>query len=442
VTGEGGDGGGAPLRLLRRLVAFEDRELPVLLSSAALFFCVIGSNYVIRPLRDEMGTRIDALSWLFVLTFVGTLLLNPPFALLVSKFSRRVFIPIVYRVIAATLLVAYVLLLALPESAGRQVAQVFFVWGSVYNLLVVSIFWGFMADVFGSEQGKRLFGFVAFGGSLGGITGSAIATRASWIGSYTLLLLSAGALELALLFLRRIARRIPDEATTSRPLAHPWRDMAQGFRLLARSPYMLGIAVYITLYALSSTLLYFEQRDIVSHELPGKENVDARTAYFAWIDFTTNGLSLVFQGFVTGWFLPRLGLFAGLLVIPVLSLLGLLSLEMWPGLVLLFVVQVIRRSSEYGITKPAREVLWTVTKREEKYVAKQLVDVPIYRAGDVVGAWWEKIMLALGLGLRGMTVTFLPLVVVWVALSAWLARKQKRLAAAREVDPAVAEVFG
>lgn len=417
--------------LLKGAVKVENGEIPLMLAAAALFFCVLASNYVIRPLRDEMGVSTgDSLSWLFVGTLLGTLLLNPPFALLVARNSRRVFIPIVYRIVAATLVLAYAGLVFLPEAARPVVAQIFFVWASVYNLLIVSVFWGFMADVFRSEQGKRLFGFIALGGSLGGIVGSLTASLAPWIGSFTLLLIAAAALELALVFLRRIARRAP-EAAAPRPATdvNPWRDMAEGFRLLAKSPYLLGIAAYITLYALSSTLLYFEQRDIVGKAY---SNRDERTQFFAWIDLSTNVLSLAFQGFVTGRLLPRLGLVAGLLVMPVLSTLGLLGLEMWPALGLLFAVQVIRRSSEYGIVKPTREVLWTVTAREEKYVAKQLVDVPIYRGGDVIGAWWEKLMQALGLGLRGMTVTFLPLAAAWVGLSFWLARRQRKLAALRE----------
>jgi AAA family ATP:ADP antiporter len=431
-TGGGDRGGlGSTLRAaLQRVVRVEDGEIPLMVSAAALFFCVIGSNYVIRPLREQLGTRIDEVSWLFVATLAGTLLLNPPFALLVSKYSRRVFIPVVYRTVAATLLLAFALLVALPEAAGLVVGRVFFVWASVYNLLIVSVFWGFMADVFRSEQGKRLFGFIAVGGSLGGIVGAVIATQATWIGSYTLLLFSAGALELSLYFLRRISRRVPEASPAGpRTLAHPWRDMAQGFRLLGRSTYLQGIALYITFYAISSTLLWFEQREIVK---AGISDVDERTSYFAWIETSTNVVSLVFQAFVTGRLLPRLGLFAGLLVIPTFSIVGLLSLELWPGLVLLFIVQVIRRASEYGISKPAREVLWTVTARDERYVAKQLVDVPIYRAGDAVGAWWGILMTALGLGLRGMTVTFLPVVALWVGLAHWLSRRQAALAAARE----------
>ena len=424
---------------LGRLVQVRDGEIQAMLASCAFFFWVLASNYVIRPLRDEMGVSTgDALSWLFIFTFVGTVLLNPLFGTLVSRFSRRTFIPIVYRVVAATLLLAYVLLRFLPEASTRPVAQALFVWASVYNLLLVSLFWGFMADVFRSEQGKRLFGFIALGGSVGGVAGSSTASLAPWIGSLNLLLVAAVSLEAALFFMRRVARAAgPEPARAAVATLSPWRGMADGFRLLAKSRYLQGIALFILFYALSSTLLYFEQRDIVGSSIA---NRDHRTAFFARIDLVTNVLSLVFQGYVTGRFLPKVGLTAGLLVMPAISMVGLGLLEAWRSLWLLFAVQVSRRACEYGLVKPAREVLWTVTTREEKYTAKQLVDVPIYRGGDVVGAWWEKGMTLLGLGLRGMTITFVPFALVWVGLSFWLGRRQRALAARRETAEVAASV--
>jgi len=436
---EGGARGpaGALAARLRGLARIEPGEGRALAWSCAYFFLLLSSYYVIRPLRDEMGLRgtDDALSWLFVGTLAGTVALNPLFGALVRRFPRQVFIPVVYHLLAATLLGFYILLRTMPADAALPVARVFFVWVSIFNLFAVSVFWGFMADIWSAAQGRRLFGLVGVGGTIGAITGGALtAGLAHALGATQLLLLAALLLEAAVLAVRRLTRIAEPRSAPAPPgelgLTGP-RAWLEGFRLIARSPYLAGICVFILLYAVSSTFLYFEQARITRAAFADSAS---RVAFFARMDLAVNLIALATQLFLTGRIIGWIGLGASLAVMPLLSAGGYAALALVPAVPVLVGVQVLRRAAEFALVRPAREVLFTVVTRDEKYTAKSLIDTFVYRGGDVIGAGADRLLAAAGAGAGVLALVSLPVGAAWVGLAAWLGRRQRALAAREEVS--------
>ena len=395
------------------------------------------------------------LPWLFLCTLAAMLVATPLFGVLVTRFPRRqVFIPVLYRFFMLNLLIFCALLNLLPESADVHIGRVFYVWISVFNLFAVSVFWAFMADGFRLRQSKRLFGFIAVGGTLGAIAGSALtANLVEPLGRVTLILLSVCLLEAAVqcvrhlgrLFERRAAGISAEDETTrqnsteTRPAGHdsaqPEGGFLNGILLTLRSPYLLAITGYLFLYTLSSTFLYFEQAHIVADAIAERA---ARAALFARIDLWVNILTLVTQVVLTGRIIPRLGVGPTLMLLPALTALGFLGLGLAPVLTVLVIFQVLRRAGNYALVKPARETLYTVVSREEKYKAKSFIDTFVYRGGDALGASAFGLLTPIGVGLAGIAFLAIPLALIWCIIGLYLGIKQARLTRGRtaELSPA------
>lgn len=427
-------------RLLQKVVDVKASEVRALFLGFIYYFLIFSSYYIIRPIRDNIGADgVDKLPWLFTGTMIAMLFANAIFAALVVKFSRRRFIPIAYRFMIANLLLFFFLFLTLSKEHQVWVGRAFFVWTSVFNLFVVSVFWAFMVDVFSSEQGKRLFGFISIGGTLGAIVGAAITfTLVQKIGALNLLLVSAVLLELG----AQCARRFPTTfAGSGAPDSQSNRDGAPiggsiwaGIIHIARSPYLLGICAYMFLYTTTSTFLYLQQADITKHAIADGAT---RTAFFAKIDFVVNLLALFGQTFLTARLLKWLGVGITLAVLPALSVIGFAALGFAPTLVVLVVFLTLRRATDYAFARPARETLFTVVSREDKYKAKNLIDTLVYRGSDQFGAWSTR---WLGLGLSGVSLVAAPLAAIWLVITLWLGRRQARMA--REVESTPATVAG
>ena len=397
-------------------------------------FVVLASYYVLRPIRDEIGAAggLESLSWLFTATLAAMLLANVLFGAVAARLPRRRFIPLAYRFFAATLAAFWLAMRSASPEVALWVGRAFYVWVSVFNLFVVSVFWGFMADLFTSEQGKRLFGLVAVGGTLGAIAGGMVtAGLAEQLGSATLLIVSAMLLEVG----ARCVKGFPEVPTATVGAAHGRDSKAEwplggtfwsGIAHVFRSPYLLGICAFMLLHSVTATLVYFQQADIA-----GKAFADRgeRTAFFAQLDVAVNALTLVVQLFLTGRLLKWLGAGLVLAALPAISLVGFVAVAMAPVLGVLVAFQVLRRAANYALSKPAREVLFTVLPREDKYKAKAFTDTFVYRTGDQVGAWLYPGLRAMGLGLAGVSWAAVPLVAAWCALSLWLGRRQSAMAA-------------
>jgi AAA family ATP:ADP antiporter len=391
---------------------------------------------VLRPLREEMGIRggVDNLPWNFTATFVVMLAAIPAYSALVARVPRTRAVPLVYRFFLLNLL-AFWALVRLGVAPGL-VARSFFVWVSVYNLFVVSVFWSVMADLFTAEQGKRIFGFVAAGGSAGAIAGPAVAgLLAAPLGIPALILVSAGLLEAATQAMLRLVaatRRGAPAGGALGPGAWPATDPGaavggsawSGIGLVFRDPYLLGIAAQMLLFTLGSTLIYVQTARLVAAAVPEPAR---RTALFAGVDLAVNVAALLTQSLATGALVTRLGLGAALALVPALSVAGFLVAAAWPTLVVVAVFQALRRAASYAVERPAREVLFTVVTREEKYKSKGFIDTVVYRAGDAGSAWLARGLSAAGAGVAGSLLAAVPVGLAGVGVALWLARRQRVL---------------
>lgn len=416
---------------LRRLTNVRPDEVSALAWAFVYHFALLCGYYIVRPIRDEMGVAggVENLQWLFLGTFLAMLAIVPVFGWLTSRFSRRRFLPYAYLFFIANLLLFFLWFRSGVTHA--HAARVFFIWVSVFNLFVVSVFWSFMTDIFSETQSKRLFGPIAAGGSLGALAGPVVAGGlVTVVGVTNLLLISAAFLALALVCVQRLLAwqsRLNDADAQQaveereRPLAGgPWA----GIRLVVTSPYLLGICVFILLYTTLSTFLYFQQAEIVRDSFSDSAQ---RTAVFAAMDFAVNVLTLTLQVFVTGRLVVRLGVPWALALVPLLLIVGFSALALAPVLGVLIVVQVLRRSGNYALTKPTREMLYVVLNREEKYKAKNFIDTAIYRGGDAVSAWFFAGIRGLGLALGQTALVAVPLAALWAWVAFRLGKQHDRL---------------
>ena len=410
------------LSRIDRLTNLQAREFKPVFWSFAYFYCLLSSYYVIRPVRDEMGIigGVDNLQWLFTATFLVMLAIVPLFGAASARYPRQRLLPGVYLFFIVNLLVFY-LLFRLADGSSWT-ARVFFIWVSVFNLFVVSVFWSFMADLFSNAQGKRLFGLIAAGGSLGAITGPALtAGLATSLGNANLLLVSAGLLSTALFCILQLlryghAQAVPGSETSLG--GGIWSGVKKTFG----SRYLLGIALFIWLYTTLSTFLYFEQAHIVKTAFADSAE---RTRLFALIDLVVNGLTILLQILITGHVMRRLGVAAALASIPALLAFGFMALAITPLLPVLIVTQVVRRAGNYALTKPAREVLFTVVDRESKYKAKNFIDTVIYRGGDALSGWLFAGLKGMGFGLSGIAWIAVPLALLWMTIGVLLGKAQR-----------------
>jgi AAA family ATP:ADP antiporter len=421
---------------LRKIVAVEENEVAPMLWAALYFFLLLAAYFVIRPIRDEMGVAggVRNLPWLFLGTLVGMLVIHPLFTALVSRLPRRLFIPLSYTFFALNLIAFWLLFLSLSRVAGIWTGRVFFVWTSVFNLFVVSIFWSLMADLFRPGQAKRLFGFVAVGGTAGAVVGSSVtAFLSSRVGPTNLLLISAAILGLAMYAARKLMNTVSHDRVDDDPLKPPTAQIEQpvgggifdGIRTVFSSRYLLGIVGYMLLYTITATILYFQQAEIVEAGFAGRT---ARTIFFARIDLAVNILTAATQVFFTGRIVRRIGVALALATLPLVCILGFTWLGVGPTLTAIAVFQVLRRSSNYAIARPCREMLYTVIPRSAKYKAKNFIDTFVYRFGDQIGAWSYAGLGALGLGAALISFVATPLAAVWLLIGLWLGRRQKEMA--------------
>jgi len=428
--------------IFNKIVDVKPNEVRALWLGFILFFVVLAGYYVIRPIRDNIGaTQFENLWWMFTVVLVAMIVANALFSMIVARMSRRKFIPIAYRFFILNLVIFFVLMQFMPPGKQPWVDGCFFVWVSVFNLFATAVFWGFMTDIFTNEQGKRLFGFIAVGGSLGGMLGPLItASLVHRVSTGVLLLICAGMLEIAAQsirffpaeFRRSDSKSAEDAAAAEKPIGGKFWD---GVTHICKSPYLFGLFVFILLYTLTSTWTYFQQSELTK---VGFADRAARTAFFAKLDLSVNTLTLLLQIFLTGRLMKFLGVTVTLLFMPVLSLFGFAAMGLVPVLAVLAVFQVARRASTFAFMRPAREVLFTVLRREDKYKAKSFIDTFGYRCGDQFGAWSYGGMQALGLGLSTISYIAVPVVACWCALGVWLGRKQRALAdaqAKREASP-------
>ncbi len=447
----------APLaEFVARLTGVRPGEAGTVLLSCAYFFCILAAYFILRPIRDEMAVAGDVrnIRWLFTGTCAGMLAAHPIFAAIVSRWSRRRFVTVCYRFFMANLAVFFLLMKTLPDGAEVWLGRIFFVWLSIFNLFVVSVFWSFMIDIFKEEQGKRLFGVIGVGGTLGGVLGSSVtAFLAELVTPVNLFWASILLMECGVACVKGLDRKAgivvgasgepPASAKTSErrdvgatpppgtilPLkakrgareagAVIGGTALDGIRRVVESPYLFGICLFMLLFTIGSAFLYPIRAEVISRTFPDPA---AQTAVFARLDLAVNILTLCTQLFLTRRLIKWLGVGATLAFAPLLSLAGFALLGVVPVFAVFVVFQVLRRASEFALARPVREVLYTVLPRADRYKAKNFNDTFVYRTGDLIGVWSHSV---LGLGMAGSAQAMVPISGLWLVVALWLGRRRK-----------------
>jgi AAA family ATP:ADP antiporter len=400
------------------------------------FFGVMLWYFPLRSLRDALAAErgVRDLPWLFTGTWLGMLAINPPFAWLVARLSRRVSLGLVFHLAAACLLGFYFLLGHPERFAARASGAVFYVWLSVFNLFTISIAWAIFSECFSLEQGKRCFGWVGLGGTLGAIAGSQWAE--SWAHSgrdpLRLLLSSALMIELfwpVLAWIVRHPLRSDTEATPAAREAALGGGVLEGLRLTLRTPVLFLVALFLLSQTAGSAFLYSEQQSLVASELPDRA---ARTAWLArterWGQIVTLGAQLLLTAPLLSW----LGIGFALLLYPLGSMFLFTWLATSPGLAAVFAARVGARGLDAASSRPAREALFTLASRAGRFKAKPFLDTFVYRSGDVAGSWLFRAgHETLQLSLSGLALFATALGAVGVGLAVLLGRRIRESEAAR-----------
>jgi len=424
--------------LLRRLVVLQPGEAPALLASFATLLCMFASYTILRPVRDALGitSGLEKIPYLFWGVFIVMLVLQPLYGWLTSRFPRAVFLPWVYGFFIANLLGFYVWF---RLGADRTwIARTYFVWVSVFNLFVVAAFWSLMADLFTREQAGRVFGFIWAGASTGGLIGPFVAHElAVPLGAINLLPISAALLAVSLVLMIAVIRLQRTQAAAVRAGEPPQADAALGgslwaaFGQVVRSPYLLGIALFVLLMTWVSTFLYLEQQAFVAKAFA---TADERTRFFGGIDFWVQAASLLMQLLFFGRLFKWVGLRAMLVSVPVIMTAGYALVALAPGFMVLVVVYAVRRVGDYALTRPCRDALFTVVSREEKYKAKSLIDTFVYRGGDALsGSLYKELTGSFGAGAAAIGWLGAAISALWsvLALALGKAQEQRRSVIAR-----------
>ena len=410
-------------RIAKTTAKIEAHELRAVLLSFAFVFTILASYYILRSIRDGLAsdwTDVE-LSTIWTFTFFISFLVVALYGFACSKIKFKYLVPGVYAFFALTFFSLYILINTLPEF--KLTNQIFYVWVSVFSLLNISVFWSFMADIYSKQQATRLFGFIAAGSSLGAIFGPTISLLlATKIGSYNLILVSASLL-IVPVFIATVLEKIraSDLGTKEKNQGYDQplgANILSGFKEFALNRLLLGIGIFIVLYTGISTFIYFELKNILVDY-----NQDLRTQIWAGMDLAVNVLAVVTAMFATSRLATRFGLSVTLPLVPIIIILGLLIVAVSPILWVVVGLQIVRRAGEYSITKPAREMLFTIVDRESRFKAKSVIDVVVYRAGDIFWAWaFTGLTQVLGMSLAAIALVGAGIASMWSLLAVYLGR--------------------
>lgn len=424
-------------RQLQRVMAIEPDEIQGAVLSFAYFFAVLCAYYIIRPVRDEMGVTVGqaGLEKLFTIVFVVMLAAVPLFGWVVSRFEKRRIVPYVYAFFIANLLGFWALLGTGTITAW--VASAFFVWASVFNLFVVSMFWILMSDLWRTDQARRLYGFIAAGGSAGALMGPLITqSLVKVVGPTNLLLISAALLLAAIAAAMRLRQLFEGTGAARRHNG----DILAGKGILAgaeavwRSPYLFRIALWILLANIVSTFFYFEQTRIVGETITDRAS---RVQLFARLDLAVSVLTIMAQVFLTARVIGRFGVATTAAALPAVAVIGLLTLSVAPVLAVIVTVLALERAIAFALANPAVKTLYTAVDPEEKYKAQNFIDTVVYRGGDAMSGWlFNGLSKGLGLGMSTIALVTVPVALLWLATSFALGRTAGR--EAEKVDDAEA----
>jgi AAA family ATP:ADP antiporter len=420
---------------LSEIFGIQRNEFVAVAWSFAYFFCVLSSYYILRPVRETMavGSGPNTIPYLFIGTFVVMIVATSAFGWVASRFPRRVFLPWVYLFFISNILIFWFVFAEARATNEEYVwlGRAFFIWLSVFNLFVVSVFWSFMADIYTREQGRRLFGFITSGGSIGALFGGALTSMLVMnIGFENLMPISAAILLVAVFCIGRLKEwvhrehedEIEQTVESNKPLGG---NPLAGVTHLFTSNYFLGIALLSVIASLLGTALYMFRAELVEVAIIGP---DTQTQFFSNMNVAQNAIALVAQMFLVKQVVTRFGIGRSLFLFPLVSIVGFAVLALEPTLMVVAILDVVRRGIGFGFAKPSTDMLYSVVTPEEKYKTKNAIDTAIYRGGDVVGTWAIKLLSVLGMGMAAIAIVMVPFAVIAAVVALWLGRDYKRRA--------------
>lgn len=416
-----------------RTLGIEPGEFSAVAWSFLYFFCILSSYYMLRSVREAMAivSGVRNIPWLFTGTFVLMILATPVFGWVTSRYPRRAFLPWIYYFFIANILIFFVVF-NYAQSHGLSevwISRAFFVWLSVFNLFVVSVFWSFMADIYTRQQSRRLFGVISAGGSTGALIGplitSALVTR---IGFQNLLPLSALLLLLAVYCVYRLRHWVRQRESASAELEQSDTDSRviggsawAGAKFVITTPYFAAIAFALACANFLGGATYMYMAEIVSLTFEG---TDRQTQIFANMDAMINGLSFIGQLLIVKHSVKKLGIGGTLVLLPLVSVIGFTLLAINPAFIIIAGLHVMRRSLGFGFSKPTSDMLYSIVSKEAKYKAKNFIDTAVYRGWDVVSTW--TIRFISGIGLSGVALVCVPIALVWSFTVVWIGHEYKR----------------
>ena len=420
----------SPANYLTQVLGIRRDEFAPVAWSFAYFFCLLSAYYMLRPVREAMAIvgGVQNIPWLWTGTFIVMILTTPVFGWIASRFPRKTFLPWVYYFFIFNIMIFFAVFSYMDAYELDQVwiARSFFVWLSVFNLFVVSVFWSFMADIYSKEQCRRLFGVITAGGSTGAFLGGIITgLLVVPIGFKNLLPVSALLLLIAIFCVYRLRRWTAqretdenvDDVETESALGGSVLD---GILRVFTSPYFSAIAMALVLANFLGGVMYFYMAEMVSLEFP---NTDERTRVFAFLNTVTTAASFIGQLLIVRHSVRKLGVGMTLAVMPVVAVIGFAVLAINPTFIVLAALQVALRSIGFGLTKPTSDMLYSVASPEARYKAKNFIDTAVYRGADLMAIWSIRLMGTIGMGLGAVSVVCVPLAIAWASLSLWIGRQ-------------------
>ena len=421
-----------PMAVITRILGIKPEELPAVAWSFVYFFCIMSAYFMLRSVRDSMAivSGVRNIPWLFTGTFVLMLLATPVFGWVASRYPRRTFLPWVYYFFIANILIFFaVFTFAQANNLSLVwISRAFFVWLSVFNLYVVSVFWSFMADLYTTQQSRRLFGVISAGGSFGAILGPLVtAALVVPLGFENLLPISAFLLLIGVYCVYRLRgwiwhRDTQDESASSVEFEKAIGGHAfAGFTLVVKQRYFVVIAMALLCANFLGGAMYMYLAQMVSVAFEG---ADRQTQFFARMDFAINALSFVVQLLIVKHSVKKLGIGWTLSLLPILSVIGFALLAINPTFVVIVGFQILRRALGFGFSKPTSDMLYSIVSPEAKYKAKNFIDTTIYRGWDVVSTW--TISTIGGIGLSGVALLCVPVAFIWMAIARWIGREYRR----------------
>lgn len=424
------DGDGPIARIIKALTKIERNELRATVLSFLFVFTLMVAYFILRPVRDAMASdwSREEVSWLWTSTFIFSAIAVTVYGGVISRVKFSHVVPGVYGFFATSFALFYLATLLVSDST--HIDKVFYVWLSVFSLFHVSVFWSFMSGLFSKDQAPRLFAIVGTGASVGAIVGPTVPTFfADDIGTMNLLLIAAGFLLIPIPIIATLEKlKVTDlgNASLNADLRHArqlGKNPFSGFMLFIRNPYLLGIGAFILMYVTMNTFIYMELREMLA-----EFDREQRTRIWGGIDLTVNTLSVITAVFLTGRITTRFGMAPTLALVPVLMAGGWLVVAAIPLLAVLIGLQIARRAGNYAITRPGREMLFTLVDSESRFKAKPVIDIVVYRGGDMVTAWLHTgLKESLSFGLPGIALLGAIIAAAWATTGAYLGRQYNRI---------------